>query len=312
MGVTAEGAVVLGRAKDVMLRAHQNQRHRQAKAGHGFRHGDDIGFHTHFLEGEEGAGPTATCLNVIDDQQRAVIVSDGFKLFHKLGGGRVEATLALNGFQHDRRRGIDTAGGVGEHLFKQCRTVDTISIGFKWHARHARLVHASAATVIAVTGRCQRPHGHTMKTVGERDYIGAAGDLAGDLHRRLNGVGASRAGEHHLMIHAARREDQVVETVQEGFFGLGVKVETMGDAVLQDVLDQRILHIGVIVAVVQRGTARQKVDVTGAVFGEQLGPACGVEGRGERTAVGARIAFAALIDRRVCFHVFGHGGILLG
>mgnify|MGYP000550189576 CR=1 FL=1 len=69
------------------------------------------------------------------------------------------------------------------------------------------LVTAGAAAVIAVAGAGQCPQGHAVEAVGERDHLRPAGDLAGDLQRRLHRVGPRRAGEHHPVAEVAQPFD---------------------------------------------------------------------------------------------------------
>ena len=86
-----------------------------------------------------------------------------------------------------------------------------------------------------------------MKAVGEVDDVGAAGGLAGDLQRRFDGVGAGRAGElHDVVVETARREHDVVHGLEEPFLGVGIQIETVGDPILLDVVDQRPLKTGLL------------------------------------------------------------------
>jgi hypothetical protein len=145
-----------------------------------------------------------------------------------------------------------------------------------------------------------------MEAVGERDDVATAGDLAGQLHRGFDGVGASRAGHHDLVVHATRLENFLLIGRQERRLGVGVHVQTMGYPVGGDVVDQRRFHVGVVVAVVQRRTAGQEVDIRVAVGVGHFRPLGFHEGGGERTAVGACGALAAFIDVKIVGHVFRH------
>ena len=62
---------------------------------------------------------------------------------------------------------------------------------------------------------------------------------------------------------------------EELLLGDRVQVEAVGDAVVHDVVDQRRLEDGVVVAVVQRACAGQEVEVALAVLVEQFGAARG-------------------------------------
>src|SRR5690606_35402622 len=96
--VAAEGAVVLTRLPLVQLAAHDDYREGQTEAAAGFGQGDDVRLDTHFLEAEEGAGATATGLDVVHDEQHFVLAADFFQLAHPVGGSRVQAAFALDHF----------------------------------------------------------------------------------------------------------------------------------------------------------------------------------------------------------------------
>src|SRR3546814_5640427 len=68
------------------------------------------------------------------------------------------------------------------------------------------------------------------------------------------------------------------------------------DAVAPDVVDQSLLHVGIVVAVVQRRAAGEKVDVAAAVGGDQLGALGAFEHDREAAAVAADCGLAA--DRK--------------
>ena len=234
-------------------------------------------------------------------------VRDGADEF---GGRGVQAAFALHSLQHDGGGGVDAARIVRQHLVQQGRAVQPVGIAVERHAGHALRLHPGAAAVVSVAGRGQRAHRHAMKAVGEGHDIGTAGRLAGDLHRRLDRVGTGGAGEHHAMIHAARRQDVTFEGVKEGRLGRGMQVQPVGDPVTRDVVDQRGLHVRIIVTIVQRRAAGQKVDVVASVRpGHHRAAGLG-EDRGNPPAIGSGRAFAAFEDGGSGHgggHVFGHG-----
>ena len=105
---------------------------------------------------------------------------------------------------------------------------------------------------VLVAGGGQRANAAAVEAVGEAHDGLAPGDLAGQLQRGLDRVGAGRAGELHAVVaHAARLEDQPVEGFEETLLGFGVHVQAVGDAVVLDVLQQRRLEYRIVVAVVQ-------------------------------------------------------------
>src|SRR3546814_15433840 len=66
------------------------------------------------------------------------------------------------------------------------------------------------------------------------------------------------------------------------------------DAVAPDVVDQSLLHVGIVVAVVQRRAAGEKVDVAAAVGGDQLGALGAFEHDRDAAAVAADCGLAAV------------------
>src|SRR3546814_17897416 len=69
---------------------------------------------------------------------------------------------------------------------------------------------------MAVAGAGEGAQGHAMETVGEGDDAVAPGHLAGQLQRGLDGVGAGRAGELKAIVEAARLQDDILESRDEG------------------------------------------------------------------------------------------------
>ena len=75
--------------------------------------------------------------------------------------------------------------------------------------------------------------------------------LRGQLQSGLDGVGAGRAGKLNAIVQAARFKDQALEVFQKLPFGRGEKVQPMGYAVPHDVVEQGLLHVGVIMTIVE-------------------------------------------------------------
>ncbi len=152
-----------------------------------------------------------------------------------------------------------------------------------------------------VAGGGQRANAAAVEAVGETDDVVAPGDLARQLHRRLDRVGAGRAGELHAVVaHAARLEDQPVEGLEETLLGFGVHVQAVGDAVALDVLEQRLLEHRVVVPVVERAGTSEEVDVALAVLSDQFGALGLLEDHGEGTAVAANPGFIQFKSFHAC------------
>src|SRR3546814_13942951 len=61
------------------------------------------------------------------------------------------------------------------------------------------------------------------------------------LDRRLDRIGPGRAGEHRAIVESARLQDQRLVGFEERRLGIGVEVEPVGDAIVADIVDQRLL-----------------------------------------------------------------------
>src|SRR3546814_17800343 len=86
----------------------------------------------------------------------------------------------------------------------------------------------------------------------------------------------------------------------------GVQTCALPISVAPDVVDQSLLHVGIVVAVVQRRAAGEKVDVAAAVGGDQLGALGAFEHDREAAAVAADCGLAAVEGFEGC----GHGAYL--
>ena len=135
-----------------------------------------------------------------------------------------------------------------------------------------------------------------MEGVRERDDVRAAGHLAGDLERRLDGVRAGRPGELQLVVEAARREHELLERLDERLLGRGGHVEAVDDAVALEVLDERPLERRVVVPVVEHAGAGEEVEVLAAVGVDERRAARAVEDGREGADVAAHLRLAAVED----------------
>src|SRR3546814_1075798 len=82
----------------------------------------------------------------------------------------------------------------------------------------------------------------------------------------------------------------------------GVQTCALPISVAPDVVDQSLLHVGIVVAVVQRRAAGEKVDVAAAVGGDQLGALGAFEHDREAAAVAADCGLAAVEGFEGCGH----------
>ena len=74
------------------------------------------------------------------------------------------------------------------------------------------------------------------------------------------------------------------------FLGLGEHVEAMGHDIRHDVVDQRGLHVRVVMTVVQRRAAGEEVDIFAALDVGQRGVLRLLEDRREAAAIAAIVA----------------------
>src|SRR5690606_9204164 len=103
------------------------------------------------------------------------------------------------------------------------------------------------------------------------------------------GVSAGRAGELKGVLPTSRLEKDPVHCFQEVFFSAGGHVEAMNDAVALNVLNDFLFEYRIIVAIVERSGATEKVDVLLTVFVNQYGAAGLVKNYGERPDVAANL-----------------------
>ncbi len=196
-----------------------------------------------------------------------------------------------HGLEDDRGGGLHAARRIAQHLLEVRDGVDALAeIAVVGHRGGVLQRHAGGGAQVRVAGDGQRAHGDAVEAVGEVDDVGAAGDLAGELERRFDRVGAGRAGElHDVIAEPARGQDDVVHRLQEALLGDGVEVEAVGDAVLADVVDEGFLEDGIVVPVVEGAGAGQEVEVAASLHVAQLGAAgVGEDGR-EAAGVGADV-----------------------
>jgi len=151
--------------------------------------------------------------------------------------------------------------------------------------------HAGGLPVVWARGDGERPERDAVKPVGERHDGATACRVPRDLERGLNRVRACRSGELHLVPQPAGTEDVVTQTLEEPLFRRRRQVEAVGDAIAGQIVGERGFEDRVVVAVVQRTGAAEKVDIGGAVPGGECGATGGGEQRREDAAVAPDVRF---------------------
>src|SRR5690606_21036904 len=116
-------------------------------------------------------------------------------------------------------------------------------------------------TILAVSRRRQGTRTNAVKTMGERHYMTTLLDLSRQLERSLDSVRSGWPRELQDILHAARFEQNIVERFKETFLGGGRHIQAVNDAVLSDVIDQGLLHFRIVMTIVQRACAGEKIDI---------------------------------------------------
>jgi hypothetical protein len=263
----AEGAVVLARLPDVEVRADQGQRQRQPVAADRLGQADDVGLDAGGLEAEERAGTAASHLHVVDDEQDAMPAAQIGQVTQPPGSGHVDAAFTLHGLDDDGGRLVEPAAPVVQQPLQEqeVRHPAPQPVVERQRCRVWQR-HAGPAPVERVAGDRQRAQGHAVEGIGERDDLGAPGDLAGQFQRCFHRVGPARPRELHPVVQLPRFEYQLAQRGQELPLGDGEHVQRVRDLVGGQVIDQRALERRVVVAVIQRSGAAEEVQVSVAFF----------------------------------------------
>ena len=225
----------------------------KAKAREAFRLRDHVRHDPGFFKAKVGAGAPDPGLDVVHDQQRAQLFRQLCDALHPFIRSGVQTAFALHRLKDKGRRRIDTRGGVFQHGFDELQCVHALAhcavVGQVGDV--AQMAAARAVALAHVTGQRQRTHGHAMEAIGKGDDVAASGDLARQLHRGLDRVGAGRSGQHDLVVQATRFEDIRLESLKERGLGVGVHVQPVRNPIAADMVDQRGLHVGIVVPVVE-------------------------------------------------------------
>ena len=228
----------------------------------------------------------------------------------------IQPAFALHQLDDHCRGLVDTARRIRQHLVDQGDRVDPAAeIAVIGHHGDTLQRDTGGLAEVLIGGRGKRAHRHAVKSVGEADDVGAAGDLARELHRRLDRVGAGRPGKLHDIVKAARCQDDLLHRRQERLLGGGVEIEAVRDPVALDVADQRILEDRVVVAVVQRTGPGEEIQVAATGRVPQLRAAGALPHAREGACVGLHAGLAPCEDigRRFAARVVDrewHGSVL--
>ena len=163
------------------------------------------------------------------------------------------------------------------------------------------------AAVERAAGDRERAQRHAVEGAGEGDHVGAAGHLAGELQRRLDGVGAAGAGELHPVVQFPGLQDELAESGQKVALGGRVHVQRVDDPVAGQVVQQDLFERRVVVAVVERAGAGEEIQVGAAVLVIEPASCRPVEHRRPGAAVAADGGLTRGEDSQCVCHILFEG-----
>ncbi|MCW0462677.1 hypothetical protein NB717_003745 [Xanthomonas sacchari] len=248
--VAAEGGAVRAELHGLGdLRPGQQRADREAAAQR-LGQGHDVGSDLVLPVREQGAGAAHAALDLVQHQQRAVVIAQGPHLRQEARRRRHHPALALHRLQHHRGH---IAGG---HRRFQLHDVVEVDVA---ETTGQRLV---AFLVLGLRGGGHRGQGAAVETAAESDdhpplrrpALGG-GPLAHQLDRRLVGLGAGIAQVR--LLREARGHHQFLDQAQRR---LAIE-HVAGVPQLVGLFEQRRLQVRIVVAEPAHGDAGGQVDV---------------------------------------------------
>jgi hypothetical protein len=109
---------VLAWFPDITIGIDQKHRHRQAETTQRFRKTHEVGDNAGAFEGKERSCPSASSLDVVNDQKRPERSTDLSELAKPGSGSDIQSAFALNRLHDNGGRLIDTARWIARHLMK--------------------------------------------------------------------------------------------------------------------------------------------------------------------------------------------------
>jgi len=101
-GLPPKGGSMCPNAPSLLELAAGYDRADRHAVGEGLGHADNVGHDVGVLEGPHATGPSNARLDLVADEQNAVLVAEGAQLAQERGGSGVEASFALNRLDGDR------------------------------------------------------------------------------------------------------------------------------------------------------------------------------------------------------------------
>jgi hypothetical protein len=181
---------------------HRPDRQSRAQA---LRQRHDVRRHAPVLAREHAPAAADAGLHFVEDQQDAVLVAQRAQARQEAIGRHHVAALALDRFHQDRgdircrHAAFEQHADVVEHrrALVVAGEQGAIGIGVR-HVRHAGHRRGEALLLrVLAGGERQRPHRASVESAEEADEARAPGDIARQLDRRLDRLGAGLAQEAH-------------------------------------------------------------------------------------------------------------------
>jgi hypothetical protein len=139
-------------------------------------------------------------------------------------------------------------------------------ISVKRKAHYIRQGKSGRMPVIIPRGSRNRTERHSMKCAREGNYRATSGDLASQLERSFNGIRPGRTGERDAIVQTSRYQNGLAKFTKELAFGVCVQVKAAEHAVADQVVNHSRLDDGMVVPVVERCAARQKINIFDAIL----------------------------------------------
>ncbi len=231
---------------------HAAERH--VSRSHGLGKAGEVGHDAVVLCGEPTAETSESADDLVEDEERTVLVAQLAQLREVALARREHSTGTLQ-WLHEHRGDTRT---VAAHRHRQCLDVVGVDLRHIWYERVvAHLVErqalgACAAEVGAVVSAAPRDDHRALRLSGL--HVGEPREF----HRRIDCLGAARAEEHAVALHRRERVQLVGELV--GDVG-GERVEVVVRLERRHLCGDRVGHLFAAVPDVAVPEARHAVDV---------------------------------------------------
>ena len=132
------------------------KRAQRQPGGDGLGNANHVRHDAEVLEGEELPGTPQSALDLVEDERGLVLVGQLAARLQKFGRRFLDATLALDGLQHD------TANLVVHRIAQRFHIVAR-------HEAHAFQHGIEVLAILCLAGERERPHGASVKGILQRD-----------------------------------------------------------------------------------------------------------------------------------------------